>query len=215
VRLGEPETVRVAEDAADYTVESRRLPPLRLLGQLARAFMLAESAEGLVLIDQHRAHERVLFERLAAEIAGGGAATQYLLHPFALELTVGQAELIDAHLAELERLGLVMERFGPLTWLVRGVPGVVASAPREVVGPALERAVADGFAPAALERLALDLACRSALRTGRRLSSAEMRELLLQLGATRQPYLCPHGGPIVLEIDRATLEQQFGRRLAR
>lgn len=207
----EPEHDRGRSDLAD----DGRLPPLRILGQLAATYIIAEGPEGLCLVDQHAAHERVLLERLQNR----GAAhreSQALLEPIVVPLSPAQAERADEWAEELAGLGFAVEPFGGRSLLVRALP---AELPADRVGgllEALEEGV-EGLGTADERRRAVlaTAACHGAIRAGQVLDTAEMRQLVRDLELTRVPTACAHGRPTILSISRFELEREFGRKGSR
>ncbi len=194
--------------AWDEVVETPNLPPLRLLGQLRNALLLAEGPDGLYLIDQHRAHERAIYERLLAQV-GSDEREQEPIEPLVLELGPLQAALLDDRLPELEELGIECESFGGRSFLVRALPALGEHEDLTAALPDLfDELVEDdeGWR----ERLLVGLSCRAALRKGRPLTPEQGRALLTQLGHAATPLTCPHGAPIVLQLDGETLSRQFG-----
>lgn len=190
------------------------LPLLRVVGQLASTYIVAEGPDGMYLIDQHAAHERVVYDRIVAKRAlSAPPAVQPLLEPVILELDVHEAATLDEHLAHLTALGLVVEPFGERTFLVRGVPSGIAGA--DIAGEVRgvldklgqERRVADPFA-----RAAATVACHSSVRAGMAMAMDELRRLAEDLEATESPRTCPHGRPTLVHMDTALIERQFGRR---
>ncbi len=198
---------------APPTFEFAKLPPLRVLGQMAQAYIVAEGPEGMYLIDQHAAHERVLYERLRAERAKMAVTSQALLEPLTIELSPRQADAMEESLDALAGLGFDIEPFGVATFLVRAVPAVLAKGD---IAEALEELIADmageEIGETAEERALKSLACHSAIRAGQTLSMEEMRELVRQLEATAMPRTCPHGRPTMIRLSKAQLEREFGRR---
>ncbi len=190
------------------------LPALRILGQLAQMYILAEGPEGLYLIDQHAAHERVLWERLMAQHARGELPSQALLDPVAVTLPAESANLLADQHDLLRALGFEIEPFGSNTFLVRSVPALmlqddIAAALREIVAdletgePALRRE---------LEARVLRRVCkRMAIKAGRVLSLAEMQALVRDLEACESPRTCPHGRPTMIYLGLKQLEKEFGR----
>lgn len=195
------------------TAGGRRLPVLRVIGQVGGAFIVAEGPSGLYLIDQHRAHERVVYDRLKREGQAGSEGSQLLLEPLSLELTPRQAAQIGPHLEELAALGLRLEPFGERTFLVRAVPAAFKAVHAresilEIVDELLdEKTVADWR-----ERALTTLACHSAVRAGQSLSLEEMRQLIEQLENSALPQTCPHGAPTMMHLSQAQLEKEFLRR---
>ena len=184
--------------------------------QLHGTYIVAQTRDGLVVVDQHAAHERLVYERMKAEMQGGAVARQALLLPEVVELDPAEAERVTARAGELAELGLVLEAFGPGAVLVRETPALLGDT--DVVG--LVRDIADDLAEtgAALslkERLgavAGTMACHGSVRAGRRLGAAEMNALLRQMEATPHSGQCNHGRPTYVELKLADLERLFGRR---
>ncbi len=214
---GEPDEGRAEqEDRLGGTPKGRD----RVLGQLHGTYILVQTPEGLELIDQHVAHERILFERYRAQLASGGVRRQRLLLPLTLEFPPDQAELLEAQLPTLGgELGIGLERFGGTTFLVREWPESFAEGlTEERARQALERVLS------ALEReeephleelakaLAADLACEAAVVKNTPLTLEEMEHLVRELRRAENPYRCPHGRPIIVKYSLRELERAFGRR---
>ncbi|MCS6773350.1 MAG: DNA mismatch repair endonuclease MutL [Anaerolineae bacterium] len=190
------------------------LPALRILGQLAQTYILAEGPEGLYLIDQHAAHERVLWERLMAQHELGEVHSQALLDPVAVTLPPDSAALLEAHLETLRGVGFEVEPFGGQTFLVRSVPALmiqddIAAALREIVA---DLEMGDAVLRRELEAKVLKRVCkRMAIKAGRVLSMAEMQALVRDLEACESPRTCPHGRPTMIHVGLRQLEREFGR----
>jgi DNA mismatch repair protein MutL len=172
-------------------------------------FIVAEGPDGIYLVDQHRAHERVLYSRSASDTP----EKQLLLEPLVLVLSPRQTAFLPSALPALSALGFDLEPFGENTYLLRATPALLsgdrlATAVSTLVDELLE----SGEAGDLRERARVGLACRGAIKAGQPLSTTEMRELLVQLEATANPLLCPHGAPIIVHLSQAQLERQFGRR---
>ena len=170
------------------------------------------------MVDQHAAHERVIFERLRRELAEGRLAAQGLLMPETLELTPGQAAAIEALGDSLERFGFEVEPFGGRTFVLRAVPAVMAGRDaHRVFGEIIEETSADGDGPAHLglerfeENLLSSLACRAALKAGGPMTLAEMDRLLEDLNRTEIPTHCPHGRPLIFVLEKREIEKRFKR----
>jgi DNA mismatch repair protein MutL len=194
------------------------LRDLRVLGQAGKTYLIAEGEAGVYLVDQHAAHERVLLEELRAALAGR-ADHQLLLEPLVLDVPPAAVALAEQASGELARLGFVLEPFGPKQVLLRGVPGVlVERRPERVVQETLvtlatntHGLVIEQHASWA-ERLALVVACRSAVRAGDTLALPEMEALLRRLGEASLCRTCAHGRPTAILLSHAQLEREFGRR---
>jgi DNA mismatch repair protein MutL len=184
--------------------------------QLHRTYILAETATGIVLVDQHAAHERLVYERMKEALAAHGVARQALLLPEVVELDEAAAARLSARAAELAEFGLVLEPFGPGAVVVREIPALLPG----VDVAALVRDLADelvewGDAMALKERIETvcgTLACHTSVRAGRHLSPAEMDALLRQMEATPNSGQCNHGRPTYVSLDLADIERLFGRR---
>ncbi|MCC6312429.1 MAG: DNA mismatch repair protein MutL, partial [Thermomicrobiales bacterium] len=217
----------LAETAPGYDAEgpiaTPGLPTLRLVGQLQGRLLLLEGEAGLYLVDQHRAHERILYERMRAARA---AAPRPLVDPLLLELRSHQAARFAARLNDLAALGFEVETFGGRTFLLRGaprLPGVLDDDPGSaLVGVGDSSALAqtlleladdpDGDGEGWQERLLVSLACRSAVRRGQRLDRPAMRALVEGLGGADAPAVCPHGSPLLMRVSGDVFERQFGWR---
>jgi len=190
------------------------LPLLRVIGQVGTTYVVAEGPDGLYLIDQHAAHERVLFEQFLRE-RGNRQASQPMLTPVVFELPAAQAALLQTELATLQNLGFDVESFGGSSFQVRAVPHVMQAAdPVQAV-----RAVVEEFeeneTPLAREkerRLIARICKRAAVKGGQVLTIAEQEELVSRLEACASPRTCPHGRPTMIHLSVDLLERQFGRR---
>jgi DNA mismatch repair protein MutL len=185
------------------------------LTQLRRTYLMFERGEGLVLIDQHSAHERVLYERFLGALHRGEAPSQHLLFPLTLHLTPAQADAFEAHRDALARLGYEAEAFGGTSVLVHGVP---APHPRfdaeRCLRETLDALTGDRLASAHArhERLAATVACKAAVKAGDPLSPEEMRALYVALAGTTLPAHDVHGRATVVHVAWDELERRFGRR---
>jgi DNA mismatch repair protein MutL len=191
-----------------------RFAELTVLGQLQGTYILAQAPEGLLIIDQHAAHERVLFEMLASSPDQPGPR-QTLLFPLAVELDPAYLAWVETHLAELRDAGLELEPFGGSTFLVRAVPACLAQQDLQSLVPAMIAELAPlppGPDDQQLRRrLHLTMACRGALKAGQRLSLEEMHHLLAQLDALATSSHCPHGRPLWRLLSMPEIRQNFRR----
>ncbi len=202
-------------EAGRASPPTTRIPPLRVLGQMGQMYIVAEGPEGMYLIDQHAAHERVLFERLLAERAKAGVLSQNLLEPAIVELTPAQAAILNEAWDALAGVGFVMEPFGGTTFLLRAVPAILAQADpvRSLLDVIAGLAEGEDLVGEAIEaRVALIVCKQGAVKAGQVLSLAEMQQLVRQLEATRLPRTCPHGRPTMLHLSAAQLAREFGRK---
>jgi DNA mismatch repair protein MutL len=196
---------------------AQRVPLLRPVGQIASAYLVAEGPDGLYLIDQHAAHERVLFERFMAQ-RQTGVPSQSLLHPATVQLPPASARLITDQLGTLARLGFQIESFGPDTFLVRALPALLMGSDPAAALRVLVENFEEDETPLQAEqeaRLIARVCKRAAVKAGKSLSPEEQRALLLDLEACESPRTCPHGRPTMIHLSVDLLERQFGRRGAR
>ena len=189
----------------------RRLPILRILGQAASTYIIAEGPDGLYLIDQHAAHERILFEKVRAQQARREVEVQGLLEPVTIEVTPRQEELLKVGGEILAAHGFAIEPFGQRTYLVRTVPAVVEEKVAEALGEVLDALSSEGNPEEWEQKVAISLACHSAVRAGQVLSPEEMRQLVRELEQTELPLTCPHGRPTMIRFSSSQLEREFGR----
>ena len=184
--------------------------------QLHATYVVAQTGDGIVIVDQHAAHERIVYERIKAAVGEGGAAQQQLLIPEVVELDENAADRVAARADELADLGLVLERFGPQAVIVRAVPALLGVS--EAGG--LVRDLADELAEHGtglalkerLDALCSTMACHGSVRAGKRLTADEMNALLRQMEATPGAGQCNHGRPTYVELKLADIERLFGRR---
>ena len=184
--------------------------PWRLLGQVKDSYLVIETEEGLELVDQHVAHERVLFEKWRD---GAELAVQELLVPVQIEVPFDRAEALRRALPELRRLGVILEPFGERSFLLRGWPAPLADRQARLgfAGPILALAdlLLSGEAP--LVELWREIACAAAIKAGTRLSRGEQEALIEQWKATREPARCPHGRPIAIKLSWEEPAKKLGR----
>lgn len=191
------------------------LPMLRVVGQMGATYIVAEGPDGMYLVDQHAAHERILFEQMMGEQAAAHVAQQALLEPLVYEPGSLYAGLLSDYAEPLAAAGFSLDLFGNDTWLLRAVP---AAFQRTDARRALEETlegIADGrdLVGETREAALVAVICkRAAIKGGQVLSLEEMRRLVRQLEACREPGSCPHGRPTMLVLSRAQLEREFGRR---
>jgi len=207
--LAEPAAAAPVFDPVDYPLGAAR-------AQVHETYIVAQTRDGVVIVDQHAAHERLVYERMKGELAEGGVARQALLLPEVVELDPAEAERVAARADELAALGLMIESFGPGAILVREVPALLGET--DVAG--LVRDIADDLAENGqamalkerLEEVCSTMACHGSVRAGRRLTAPEMNALLRQMEATPHSGQCNHGRPTYVELKLADIERLFGRR---
>ncbi len=189
------------------------LPSLRVVGQVRLTYIVAESPDGLYLVDQHAAHERVLFDRIVRQAGNREVQSQPLLAPAAVELTLSQEATFDAHREALAAYGYQVEHFGDNAYLIRATPAILQTGdPGKALLDVLDLVAFDSLQRQQEDRLAASVACHSAIRAGQSLTEQEMRALLEQLEAADSPHTCPHGRPTLLHFSSYHMEREFGRR---
>jgi DNA mismatch repair protein MutL len=199
----------IAPVADDYPLGAAR-------AQLHGTYVVAQTADGFVIVDQHAAHERLVYERMKTALAAGGVARQGLLIPEIVELDEGSVQRLVARAGELAELGLVIDGFGPGAVAVREVPAMLG----HVDAAGLLRDLADELAELGaafslkekLEEVCGTMACHGSVRAGRQLNIEEMNALLREMEATPHSGQCNHGRPTYVELKLADIEKLFGRR---
>jgi len=188
------------------------LPVLRILGQLANTYIIAEGPDGLYLIDQHAAHERILYDQISAQWAQKKIEVQGLLQPITIDLSPREEETMKASKESLTEFGFTIDHFGNRSYLIRAVPAPVARTNIvEIISALLDSLASRESLNPWEERIAQSLACHGAIRAGQQLSHEEMRELIKALEQTKQPRACPHGRPTMIHLSGRQLEKEFGR----
>lgn len=194
--------------------EEGSIPPLRVIGQLGATYIVAEGPAGMVLLDQHAAHERVLFERMLAEHERAEVASQALLEPTVAELGPEAADVLEEHAQSLDELGFEVESFGGSTVLVRSMPSVVGEDEPARALDDVAAALLAGDKPLAgsvEETIARQVCKRAAIKAGRVLEHAEMQEMIRSLEQCESPQTCPHGRPTMIHLSVEQLAREFGR----
>ncbi len=191
------------------------LPMLRVIGQVSASYIIAEGPDGMYLIDQHAAHERILYEQLMAQRVGGDVPRQGLLEPLPITLPPVLAALAEQEREALASFGFELEPFGANTFLLRALPAILSRGDLRQTVEELIRSLEEErnrVAQAEEEALVRLICKRAAIKAGQPLSMAEMQELVRQLEVCRSPRTCPHGRPTMIHISAAQLAREFGRR---
>ncbi|MGA9724757.1 MAG: DNA mismatch repair endonuclease MutL [Candidatus Binatus sp.] len=206
---------RPAAAAAPPTAPIPMYSKLRVIGQIFAGYIALETEEGLLLIDQHAAHERVTFEKLRRELRDGGIRTQAMLTPVSVELNPARASQVHGALSELHAMGFEVEPFGPTTLLLKGAPAVFGpEGGAKLLGDMIESMGDAGFrggGESAFENWLKQLACHGSVRVGRVLELAEIHSLLAELDRTEFKTNCPHGRPVHIQFGRGQIERMFRR----
>lgn len=205
-----------AEPAAAPAPEGSSFPLGVARGQVARTYIVAEAEDGLVIVDQHAAHERLTLERMRRAMEGQGVAAQALLLPEVVELDEPACDRLEARIAELKDFGLELERFGPAAMLVRATPAMLGQGDVQgLVSDLADDLAAYDSALSLKERLdlvAATMACHGSVRAGRTLSVAEMNALLREMEITPRSGQCNHGRPTWVKLGHGDIEKLFGRK---
>jgi DNA mismatch repair protein MutL len=205
-----------AEPAAAPAPEGNSFPLGVARGQVARTYIVAEAEDGLVIVDQHAAHERLTLERMRRAMDGQGVAAQALLLPEVVELDEPACDRLEARIEELKDFGLELERFGPAAMLVRATPAMLGQGDVQgLVSDLADDLAAYDSALSLKERLdlvAATMACHGSVRAGRVLSVAEMNALLREMEITPRSGQCNHGRPTWVKLGHGDIEKLFGRK---
>lgn len=189
------------------------IPVLRVLGQVAASFIIAEGPGGMFLIDQHAAHERIMYEQILDQMERHDADRQPLLDPLVVDLAPHELAIAERSMGEMRTIGFDLELFGEQAILIRAIPAVIKRVDmKERIHSILEELADGGAGDTWLDSVAISAACHTSIRAGQALSLDEMRELVNQLERTRQPRACGHGRPTMLHMSQSELEKQFSRK---
>jgi DNA mismatch repair protein MutL len=203
------------DETTSFQLSAEGLPLLRVVGQVAQTYIVTEGPDGLYLVDQHAAHERVLYEQIQASLASAQVPTQQLLEPLTLELAPAQAAVLDAEADTLAQVGFAVEPFGGTTYRLRAVPEILLKSDPATALVDILAELAEGAVPLSRqsdERLIVTVCKRAAVKAGQTLSLHEMQELIHNLERCSAPRTCPHGRPTMLHLSAAQLAREFGRR---
>ena len=197
---------------ADVSKPAEIMPLIRILGQVKNTYVVAEGPDGLYLIDQHAAHERVLFEKLRHGFLANNLVVQPLLQPVVFDLSPAQDETLRGCLEPLNKYGFLIETFGDRSYLLRAVPAILTYAKEKALVDILDMERLEATLKDRQESLAASVACHGSVRGGMVLNQQEMEALVHQLGASENPHTCPHGRPTMIHISSYRLEREFGRK---
>ena len=204
-----------ARRIATFRLDDDLLEGLRVLGQSMDTFILAETKRGIVIVDQHVAHERILYECLCGLKGSSMIEQQPLLVPQTLHLDRRSAVLLQDRIGEITAVGFDLEPFGGESYVVRAVPAAIRSKDplkilRDMVDELVDASVARRLVPTR-EQIWITTACHMAVKAGDPLSHAEMEKLIVDLATTENPYMCPHGRPITITLTVEDLMRKFKR----
>jgi DNA mismatch repair protein MutL len=208
--------VEIEADGAETAVspDEQKIPIMRVVGQVGASYIITEGPDGLFLIDQHAAHERILYEKFLAEREKEAVLSQGLVAGTAVHLSPPQATLLEEHSELLHQLGFEIESFGPNAFMLRAVPALLAKQdPTQALMAVLEE-LEQGDRPLQeeLEAQVIKRVCKTAaVKAGQTLSRAEMEAMIRQLEACANPHTCPHGRPTLIHLSVGQLAREFGR----
>jgi DNA mismatch repair ATPase MutL len=194
--------------------EQLPVPEQAPIWQVQNKYILSQIRSGLLIIDQHVAHERILYEKAVANFENNLPSTQQLLFPQTVQLTATDYSLAKELIPHLEKIGFDLKPFGKNTIVIEGIPADVrVGSEAQILQDVLDEYRNNEHAQTmdARDNLAKSFACKAAIKAGDRLNAAEMLVLIDQLFATQMPYVCPHGRPIVVKITVEELDRRFGR----
>ncbi|WP_347490964.1 DNA mismatch repair endonuclease MutL [Desulfoscipio sp. XC116] len=204
---------RLAEVAGNYK-ENPSFPDLWIIGQLMNAYILTQTSNGLFIVDQHAAHERIMYEKFFYKLTMMVPEVQYLLTPVNINLRMPEKELLKEYAADLQAVGFVFEEFGRDSILLRGIPADLSPGQSEGLITDVVEAIMEFGKVSDTETkhtLASLLACKAAIKAGEKLSMEAMQTLLAQLAMADEPYTCPHGRPTMVSFTRRELDVMFKR----
>jgi len=188
---------------------------LHVIGQLQKTYIICENGQSMFLIDQHAAHERVVYERFKQALSSQKLPVQRLLVPETIDLTYQQAEIFEKLIQDLQKIGFDIEHFGQNTFIVKAVPDILTGKDIKSLVHEIAESLPDikSTAPVehAIDECLILMACHSAIRAGQRLSSIEISELLKSLDRCEQPSQCPHGRPTCIQWNQLEIEKKFKR----
>ena len=198
---------------ADARLPKQPAPPLKVVGQLKLTYIVAEGPAGMFLVDQHAAHERVLFDRIYEKTSEQEPQSQPLLELVSVDLSPAQGDTLKTHQEALENYGFQLEPFGDGSYLLRAVPAIFSEGdPAKALLDVLDMTAFEGLVRQKEDVTAASIACHGAIRAGKSLTEPEMVSLLEQLEATPNPHTCPHGRPTMVHFSSNHMEREFGRR---
>jgi len=211
--LGGGRVSQLPEEEIRIQAHPSGVPMMRVLGQVGATYIIAEGPDGLFMIDQHAAHERVMYEKIQAQMLEHAVDRQPMLDPLVVELSPDELVAFERSSTELNEIGFEIDRFGEQSVVVRAIPALVRGVDiTERLHEILQELVEGGAGDSWLDSVAISAACHTSIRAGQALSLVEMRELVAQLERTSQPRACGHGRPTMLHMSQNELERQFSRR---
>lgn len=198
---------------AEQPVNPSGIPVLRVLGQVSATYIIAEGPQGMFMIDQHAAHERIMYEKILAQMQANAVDQQPMLDPLVVELPPDELAIFEKSADELNQIGFSVDRFGDTTIIIRAIPALIRGVDISVrIHDILRELVDGGAGDSWMDSVAISASCHTSIRAGQALSLPEMRELVAQLERCQHPRACGHGRPTMLHMSQNELERQFNRR---
>lgn len=202
-----------AERVTEQSPNPSGIPVLRVLGQVGATYIIAEGPQGMFLIDQHAAHERIMYEKILSQMEAKAIDQQPLLDPLVIELPPDELAVFEKSVDEMNQIGFSVDRFGESSIIVRAIPALVKGVDISKRMHEILRELVDGGAGDSwMDSVAISASCHTSIRAGQPLSLPEMRELVSQLERCQHPRACGHGRPTMLHMSQNELERQFNRR---
>lgn len=202
-----------AVPAQDSAPNPSGIPVLRVLGQVGATYIIAEGPEGMFMIDQHAAHERIMYEKILAQMQANAVDQQPMLDPLVIELPPDELAIFEKSVDEMNQIGFDVERFGESSIIVRAIPALIKGVDiSKRMHDILRELVDGGVGDSWMDSVAISASCHTSIRAGQALSLPEMRELVAQLERCNHPRACGHGRPTMLHMSQNELERQFNRR---
>ncbi len=221
-KIAQKQPTEKQTDIASHIAESgntphETLPVLRVIGQIHETYIVAEGPEGLYLIDQHAAHERVTFEMVKERFDNNGSEYQPLLEPLTVDLAPGMMTTVQEHQHDLNKAGWKFEEFGKNSLIIRSVPGplsvrISGDGAGQVLVRVLDELASGGTGDTWSDRLLATIACHASVRAGQSLSIDDCKNLVRQLEESDRPNTCPHGRPTIVRLSVNDIEREFKRR---
>lgn len=208
VPQAEPETAE-----PQPTSNPSGVPVLRVLGQVGATYIIAEGPEGMFMIDQHAAHERIMYEKILTQMQANAIDQQPMLDPLVIELPPDELAIFEKSVDELNQIGFDVERFGENSIIIRAIPALIKGVDiSKRMHDILRELVDGGVGDSWMDSVAISASCHTSIRAGQALSLPEMRELVAQLERCQHPRACGHGRPTMLHMSQHEMERQFNRR---
>lgn len=186
-----------------------------ILGQINNTYIIVTGIDGIYIIDQHNAHERVIYEKLYKDYNKREIKSQTMFHPVNIELTLSEIEIIKKHLTALNDIGLKFEPFGGKTYLLQEIPVILKNKPvKETIRELIDKIIKEGKTgdrADIIKNTISCLSCKSAIKAGKKMAEKEMEELVVALFKTKNPYRCPHGRPIIIHLSEKEINKKMGR----